>query len=70
MLTRMVGNDERINPKSRVNLSLLSPCVDAYCPRVDRVNHHVALFKISNIPIYDAQKPYNRKGWENHGDLL
>ena len=61
MLTRMVVNDERINPKSRVNLSLLSPCVDAYCPRVERVNHRVALFKISNIPIYDFQKPYKEQ---------
>ena len=25
ILTKMVGNDERINPKSRVNLSLLLP---------------------------------------------
>ena len=66
----MVGNDERINPKSRVNLSLLPPCVDAHHPHVDHVNHHVALFKRSNIPIYDAQKPHERQGWEKHSDLL
>ena len=58
MLTKMVGNDKRINPKSRVNLSLLPPCVDTHRPHIDHVNHRVELFKISNIPIYDAQKPY------------
>ena len=61
MLTKMVGNEERINPKSRVNLSLL-PCFDAHRQHVDHVNHCVALFKRSNIPIYDAQKPYEGQG--------
>ena len=70
MLTKMIGNDERINPKSRVNLSLLPPCVDAYGPHIDHVNHRVALFKRSNIPIYDTQKPYEGQGWEKHSDLL
>ena len=56
MVTKMVGNDERINPKSRVNLSLSLPCIDAHRPKVDRVNYHVALFKRSYIPIHDAQK--------------
>ena len=70
MLTKMVGNDERINPKSRVNLSLFPPCVDAHRPHVDRVNHRVALFKRSKFPIYDAQKLCEGQGWEKHGDLL
>ena len=62
MLTKMVGNEERINPKSRVNLSLLPLCIDAHRPHIDHVNHRVALFKISNIPIYDAQKQYEGQG--------
>ena len=60
MLTKMVGNDKTINPKFRVNLSLLPPCVDAHHPHVDCVNHRVALFKRSNIPIYDAQKKHTK----------
>ena len=45
VVAKMVGNDEQINSKSKVNLSLLPPCVDAHRPHVDRVNYLVANLK-------------------------
>ena len=70
MLTKMVGNDEQINSKSKVNLSLLPPCVDAHRPHVDRVNYRVAQFKRSHIPIFELPKPFDGQGWEKQGDNI
>ena len=70
MLKKMVGEDERITTKSKVELSRLPPCADYHAPHVDRVNHRVALFKSSHMPLYLVSKPYDGQGWVKDGDCL
>ena len=42
MLRKMVGEDENLTIKSKVELSCLPPCQDAHVPHVKPVNYRVA----------------------------
>lgn len=48
----MVGDGEKPTSKSKVDLGRLPPCYSAL-PRVQRVNHRVALYKRAHQAIVD-----------------
>ena len=54
LLRKMVGEDEKLTSKSKVDLTRLPPLHAALKPHVQRVNHHVALYK-RNWPGYSAK---------------
>lgn len=72
MLKKMVGDDDKLTTKSRVDLAQLPPCQDSFIPHVRRVNYRVACYKRAHQPIYWKPKPYDAdQGWEKtaHGVL-
>ncbi|KAK7103627.1 hypothetical protein V1264_018493 [Littorina saxatilis] len=72
MLRKMVGEDEKLTAKSKVDLARLPPCRAALQPHNKRVNHRVALYKRAHIVIIEKPKPYDEgQGWmRNAKDLL
>lgn len=65
MLKNMVGSDEKLTAKSKVNLSRLPPCRDNLIPHIGRVNHRLANYKRAHIPIFWLPMPYDAdQGWE------
>lgn len=69
MLRRMIGEDETLTTKSKVDLSRLPPCRDNLVPHVDRVNHRLAIFKRAAIPTFTCPKPYDPgQGWVKSED--
>ena len=70
MLKKMVGEDDELTRKLKVKFSRLPPCANSLLPHVDRVNHMVAIFKRSHVPLYEATKPYDGQGWVKEGDLF
>ncbi|KAK7110850.1 hypothetical protein V1264_014659 [Littorina saxatilis] len=72
MLCKMVGEDEKLTAKSKVDLARLPPCRAALQPHNKRVNHRVALYKRAHIAIVEKPKPYDEgQGWmRNAKDLL
>lgn len=64
LLRKMVGEDEKLTPKSKVDLARLPPCSSALKPHVQRVNHRVALYKRAHQGIIEKPKPYeDGQGW-------
>ena len=60
----MVGEDEKLTSKTRVDLVRLPPCHSALKPHVLRVNHRVALYTRADEPILEKPKPYDDgQGW-------
>ena len=45
MLRKMVGEDERLTSKSKIDLGRLPLCYSALKPHIQRVNHRVVLYK-------------------------
>ncbi len=72
MLKKMVGEDDELTMKSKVDLSRLPPCRDNLIPHIDRVNHRVANFKRADQPIFLSPMPMDPgQGWEkNEDDVL
>lgn len=67
MLKKMVGVDEQLTTKSKVELSRLPPCRDNLIPHIDRVNHRLAIYKRADKPMFRCPKPYDRgQGWEKN----
>ena len=65
MLKKMVGEDETISRKSKIDLARIPPCQDSLIPHCQRVNHRVACHKRANQPIIEKPKPYDMdQGWE------
>ena len=72
MLKKMVGDDERLTIKSKVDLACLPPCKKNLIPHVHRVNHRLANYKRANQATYWRPKPSDEgQGWEKnvHGVL-
>ncbi len=64
LLRKMVGEDEKLTSKSKIDLARLPPCHSALKPHVQRVNHRVALYKQADEPILCTPKPYeDGQGW-------
>ena len=65
MLRKMVGEDEQLTIKSKIDLSHLPPCRDNLIPHIRRVNHRLAIYKRADIPIFWSPKPYDpEQGWQ------
>ncbi|XP_063959228.1 uncharacterized protein LOC135154916 [Lytechinus pictus] len=65
ILKQMVGDDERLTSKSKVDLSRLPPCRDNLVPHINRVNHRLAHYKRAEEMIFYSPKPYDPgQGWE------
>ena len=64
LLRMMVGEDEKLSVKSKVDLARLPPCRSALKPHIQRVNHRTALYKRAHVPIVEKPKPYDEgQGW-------
>lgn len=53
LLRKMVGENEKLTSKSKVDLARLPPCQFALTPHVWRVNHRLCLYKRANVPILE-----------------
>ena len=62
-LKEMVGDEEKLTSKSKVDLSKLPPCMSSLQMHVERVNYRLAQWKHSHIPIYEMPDPLEH-GWE------
>ena len=72
LLRKMVGEDEKLTSKSRVDLARLPPCHSALKPHIQRVNYRAALYKQADQPILEKPKPYDEgQGWmkNDRGEL-
>ena len=72
MLKKMVGEDETLSTKSKVDLSKLPPCRDSLIPHIQRVNYRLAQFKNACIAIDDQPEPFEHEnGWSKNerGDI-
>ena len=64
MLKKMVGKDNLLTNKSKIDLSRLPPCQDALLPHVRRVNYRVASYKRANVPMFESPRPWDEnQGW-------
>jgi len=65
MLKKMIGEDNTLTTRSKVDLFRLSPCRDNLVPHINRVNHRLAIYKRAATPIFWCSKPHDPgKGWE------
>jgi len=64
LLRKMAGDSEKLTSKSKVDLGRLPPSYSARKPHVQRVNHHVPLYKRAHQAIVEKPKPYEEgQGW-------
>ena len=65
MLKKMVGENEELTTKSKVDLSRLPPCRDSLVPHIHRVNYRLANYKRAHMAIFLRPNPYDPgQGWE------
>ena len=72
MMHKMVGRNEKLISKSKVDLARIPPCLNSLKPHIERVNYRVACLKQAHTPIFDTPKPDEEgKGWMKNdaGDL-
>ena len=68
-MRKMVGENEKLTSKSKVDLARLPPCHSALKQHVHRVNHRMCLYKRADIPILAKPKPYDPgQGWMKTDD--
>ena len=71
MLKKMIGEDQQLTKKSKVDLAKLPPCQDSLIPHLQRVNHRVACFKNAATAMNDNPKPYDiDQGWVFNDGIL
>lgn len=64
LLKKMVGEDNTLNSKSKVDMVRLPPCQDSLIPHIQRVNHRVACYRHAAEPFFERPKPYDEgQGW-------
>ena len=56
MLKEMVGEGDQLTTKSKVDLCWLPPCTDNLLPHIMRVNHRLAMYKLTKH-LLGAQSP-------------
>lgn len=67
MLKKMVGENEKLTVKSKVDLSRLPPCHDNLVPHLQRVNHRLANYKRADQAIFWRPNPFDeQQGWEKN----
>ena len=65
MMKKMVGENNTLSKKSKVDLSRIPPCKDSLIPHIQRVNHRVAGNKRAHQNIVESPLPYDDgQGWE------
>ena len=65
MLNKMVGEDQTLTAKSKVDLGRLPPCYDSLITHSQRVNHRLACYKRAATPIFERPKPSEEgQGWK------
>ena len=72
MMHKMVGRNEKLISKSKVDLARIPPCLNSLKPHIERVNYRVACLKQAHTPIFDTPKPDEEgKGWMKNdgGDM-
>ena len=63
-LRKIVGDNEKLTSKSKIDLARLPPCYYALKPHLPRLNHRVALYKRADESILEKIKTYDDgKGW-------
>jgi len=61
---KIMGEDEKLTSKSKIDLARLPPCHSVLKPHIQRVNHRVALYKRADESILEKSKPYDDgQGW-------
>ena len=64
LLKKMVGEDNSLNSKSKVDMVRLPPCQNSLIPHVQRANHHAACYRHAAEPNFERPKPYvEGQGW-------
>ncbi|KAK2168989.1 hypothetical protein NP493_1209g00022 [Ridgeia piscesae] len=59
LLRKIVVEDEKLTSKSKIDLVRLPPCHSALKPHLQRLNHHVALYKHADEAILATLKLYD-----------
>lgn len=59
MIRKMVGEDESLSAKSKVDLGRLPPPQCCLSTHLDRCNHRVAGYKRAATPIFERPKTYD-----------
>ncbi|KAK2184915.1 hypothetical protein NP493_249g10000 [Ridgeia piscesae] len=63
-LRKIVAEDEKLTSKSKIDLVRFPLCHSALKPHLQRLNHHVALYKHADEAILAKLKPYDDgQGW-------
>ena len=63
-LRKIVGEDEKLTSKPKVELARLPPCHPTLKPHLQRVNHRVAFYKRADESILEKPNPYDDgQGW-------
>ena len=63
LLRNIVVEDEKLTFKSKIDLVRLPPCHRALKPQLQRLNHHVTLYKRADESILEKCKPYDDGQW-------
>ena len=64
-MRHMVGENEALTMRSKVDLSKLPPCKDNLVPHINRVNHLTAHFKRADQPSFWYPAPTDpEQGWK------
>ena len=58
-LRKIVVEDEKLTSKSKIDLVRFPPCHSALKLHLQRLNHHVALYKHADLAILAKSKPYD-----------
>ena len=65
----MVGEDDTLSSKSKVDMVRLPPCQDSLIPHIQRVNHRVACYKHSAQAIFEKpESDSESQGWLRSDD--
>ena len=65
MLNKMVGEDQTLTAKSKVDLGRLPPSYDSLITHTQRVNHRLACCKRAATPIFERPNPSEEgQGWK------
>ena len=65
MLQKMVGEDEKLTYKSKVDLARLPPYRNSLIQHIHRANHRLTGHRRANETTFDRPKPYQSgQGWQ------
>ena len=63
----MVGTDEKLTSKSKIDFSRLPPCKDNLIPQVARANYRVSSYTNADMNVVSGPTPCDAgQGWETN----